>query len=63
MSELFGFQPDEDGHFNFMTIQLEVEIENFQDYMGVFSALVQMAVDNAGYMPIITFDQRYGDER
>ena len=51
----FGFEPDEDGMINFMTVQLECEVNNFQDYMEVFKALVQLSLDNAGIMPIVTF--------
>ena len=52
---MFGFELDDNGDLNFMTVQLESEVNNFKDYMEVFSALVQIAMDNVGYMPIITF--------
>lgn len=53
--ETFGFEPDEDGLINFITIQSEFDITSFEAYMEWFSALVQVAYDNPGYMPIVTF--------
>lgn len=52
---MFGFELDDDDNLSFMTVQLESEVTNFKDYMEVFDALVQIAVQNAGIMPIITF--------
>lgn len=53
--ETFGFEPDEDGLINFITIQTEFDITSFEAYMEWFGALVQVAYDNPGYMPIVTF--------
>lgn len=52
---MFGFELDDNDDLNFMTVQLEGEINNFQDYMDAFTALVQLSIQNAGVMPIITF--------
>ena len=50
--------PDENGDINFMTIQTEYIIPHFQAYMTEwFPALVQVAYDNPGYMPIATFPE------
>lgn len=52
----FGFMPDENGDISFVTLQTEYVIQHFQDYMTEwFPALVQVAEDNPGYMPIVTF--------
>lgn len=52
----FGFMPDENGDISFITLQTEYAIQHFQDYMdNWFPALVQVAEDNPGYMPIATF--------
>ena len=54
----FGFEPDDDGMINFMTVQLECDVSCFAEYMEVFDALVRLSIDNAGIMPIITFPHR-----
>lgn len=51
----FGFGHDEDGCIQFMTVRTEFVPTNFQEYMGWFVALVQIAENNPGYMPIATF--------
>lgn len=51
----FGFDADKDGNVNFITIQTEFNITCFPEYMEWFAALVQVAYDNPGYMPIVTF--------
>lgn len=53
--ETFGFEPDENGDIRFITIQTEFDITCFPEYMEWFAALVQVAYDNPGYMPIVTF--------
>ncbi len=53
--EGFGFMPDKDGNINFMTIQTEFVVTNFEQWNELFAALVQVAYDNPGFMPIITF--------
>ena len=53
----FGFMPDENGDINFLTIQTEFEIKDFHAYGEWFKALVQVAYDNPGYMPIVTFPE------
>lgn len=52
---MFGFELDDNDDLNFMTVQLEGEINSFEDYIDAFNALVQLALENVGYMPIITF--------
>ena len=54
-NHMFGFELDDNDELNFMTVQLEVPVQCFAEYMEVFDALVQLAVQNAGIMPIITF--------
>lgn len=53
--EGFGFMPDKDGNINFMTIQTEFIVTNFEQWTELFSELVKVAYDNPGFMPIITF--------
>lgn len=53
--EGFGFMADENGDVSFVTLQTEFQITNFEEYKEWFKALVQVAVDNPGYMPIVTF--------
>lgn len=53
----FGFIPDENGDISFITLQTEFQITNFEEYKEWFGALVQVAVDNPGYMPIATFPE------
>ena len=53
--EGFGFMADENGDVSFVTLQTEFQITNFEEYKEWFKALVQVAVDNPGYMPIATF--------
>lgn len=55
MSADFGFEPDAEGFVQFMTIQLQTEVHCFAEYMEVFDAMVELAMQNAGVMPIITF--------
>lgn len=57
----FGFVPDENGDINFLTIQSEFIATNFHEYGEWFKALVQVAYDNPGYMPIVTFP-KYGED-
>lgn len=59
--ETFGFMPDENGDINFITIQCEFTVHSFPEYMEWFAALVQVAYDNPGFMPIVTFPE-VGDE-
>jgi len=60
MSENFGFKPDENGDINFMTVSTEHPIHNFEEYMEFFEAFVQLAEDNPGIMPILTFNDESG---
>lgn len=61
--EGFGFVPDANGDIKFLTIQCEYVIQHFQSYMSEwFPALVQVAYDNPGYMPIVTFPE-FGNEK
>lgn len=53
--ETFGFEPDENGDINFMTVGTEFQVTCFAEYMEWFAALVQLANDNPGIMPIATF--------
>lgn len=53
--ETFGFEPDDDGMINFITIQTEFIVHNFEQWTELFSELVKVAYDNPGFMPIITF--------
>lgn len=55
--EGFGFVPDENGDINFVTLETEFVMTNFEEYMEWFAALVQVAYDNPGFMPIATFPQ------
>ena len=60
--ETFGFEPDENGQINFITIQCEYEVHCFAEYMEWFMALVKVADDNRGFMPIVTFpDYKHGE--
>ena len=59
--EGFGFVADENGDVKFLTIQTEFEITDFHAYGEWFKALVQVAYDNPGYMPIVTFPEFYRD--
>lgn len=54
--ETFGFEPDEDGNINFLTIQSDYKPTSFEEYQELFAELVKVAVVNPGYMPIMTFD-------
>jgi len=60
MSEYFGFEPDDNGDINFMTVSTEHPIHNFEEYMEFFKAFVQLAEDNPGIMPILTFNHEAG---
>ena len=55
--EGFGFVADENGDISFITLQTEFQITNFEEYQEWFKALVQVAIDNVGYMPIATFPE------
>ena len=55
--ETFGFEPDENGDIQFMTVTTDFPITCFAEYMEWFSALVQLAQDNEGIMPIATFPE------
>lgn len=48
----FGFEPNEDGQIEFMTVHSDFEIHNFEEYMLFFKQLVELATLNAGIMPI-----------
>lgn len=55
--ETFGYEPDENGDVRFVTIHSCYAIQGFQDYMdNWFPALVEVAEQNVGYMPIARFD-------
>ena len=53
--ETFGFEPDEDGNINFLTIQTDYKPTNFEEYRELFNEMVKVAVTNPGFMPIMTF--------
>lgn len=53
--EAFGFIPDDEGNINFMTIQTDFIVHNFEQWTELFSELVKVAYQNPGIMPIITF--------
>jgi hypothetical protein len=53
----FGFEPDENGNIEFMTIKTECVIHDFEQYMELFSELVRIANDyDNRFMPVIIFD-------
>lgn len=55
--KLFGFEPDENGNIEFMTVETDVVVHNFVEYMELFKALVQVAEDyDNRFMPIIIFN-------
>lgn len=53
--ELFGFEPDDEGNINFLTIQSDYKPTSFEEYQELFAELVKVAVVNPGFMPIMTF--------
>lgn len=56
----FGFEPNEEGDLEFMTVNTDFEINSFEDYQQVMHYLVQIALDNPGVMPILTFNHEAG---
>lgn len=48
----FGFEPDDDGFVEFMTVQSDFVVTNFQEYMLFMRKLVEIAEDNPDIMPI-----------
>lgn len=53
----FGFEPDENGQIEFMTIKTEHIVHDFEQYMELFMELVRIADDYGNrFMPVIIFD-------
>lgn len=48
----FGFGSDNEGFVNFMTVESDFTIHNFEEYMAFMHQLVRIAEDNPGIMPI-----------
>ncbi len=60
MSELFGFEPDENGDINFLTVSTNWLISNYEEYQELFKYLVELGEQNPGVMPILTFKNESG---
>lgn len=53
----FGFEPDENGFVQFMTVETECKVHSFAEYMELFKALVEVAEDyDNRFMPVIVFN-------
>lgn len=48
-----GFNADDDGYIRFMAVEMDVKIGDFETYMAFFRALVELAEQSEGVMPIL----------
>ena len=55
MSENFGYEPDEHGDLEFMTVRAEFIATNFAEYTMLFTKLVELAEPNV--MPVLIFPE------
>lgn len=53
--EFEGYERDDEGRIEFMTVQCEFEINDFEDYMMMFKALVELSEKHENVMPIVVF--------
>lgn len=54
--EGFGFEPDENGDTNFLSVYTDFEVNSFDDYKEVFKKLFSIAIENPGIMPILVLN-------
>lgn len=57
MSENFaGYEPDDEGYLRFMTVETDFVVTSLEQSVELFYYLAKLAVENPGYMPILTFN-------
>ena len=56
----FGYDTDDNGDLNFTTVETDFDVQSFEDYQQLMNYLVQIAIDNPGVMPILTFSHESG---